>query len=71
MIPLVRAAFLLGAASLVASRPVIEHRAVTQLDQAATEEAQQRDDTATRAFSSVPIKVYTTHDKPIRGEEIG
>ncbi|ETI22495.1 hypothetical protein G647_06570 [Cladophialophora carrionii CBS 160.54] len=56
MIPLVRVAFLLGAASLVAARPVVEHRAVTQLDQAATEEAQQRDDTATRAFSSVPIK---------------
>ncbi|OCT51519.1 putative mg2+ transporter protein [Cladophialophora carrionii] len=56
MIPLVRVAFLLGAASFVAARPLVEHRAVTQLDQAATEEAQQRDDTATRAFSSVPIK---------------
>ncbi|EXJ58543.1 hypothetical protein A1O7_05970 [Cladophialophora yegresii CBS 114405] len=56
MIPLVRTVFLLGAASLVAARPVVEHRAVTQLDQAATEEAQRRDDTATRPFSSVPIK---------------
>ncbi|KAK5061588.1 hypothetical protein LTR84_008132 [Exophiala bonariae] len=47
---------LLGTASLVAAHPVAEKRAVTQLDQAAFEEAQQRDDTATRAFSSVPIK---------------
>ena len=48
---------LLGSASLVAAYPVIEKRVVTALDQAAFEEAQQRDDTATRAFSSVPIKV--------------
>jgi hypothetical protein len=48
---------LLGTASLVAAHPVAEKRAVTQLNQAAFEEAQQRDDTATRAFSSVPIKV--------------
>jgi hypothetical protein len=31
-------------------------RAVTSLDEAATAEAQQRDDTATRAFTGVPIK---------------
>ncbi|KAH8802635.1 hypothetical protein F5884DRAFT_475665 [Xylogone sp. PMI_703] len=37
----------------------IRPRTVTQLDQQAFEEAQQRDDTATRAFSSVPI---TTSD---------
>lgn len=50
-------ALLLGTASIVAARPVIEARTVTSLDQAATAEAQQRDDTATRAFSGVPIKV--------------
>ena len=50
-------AFLLGAASIVAARPVVEARTVTSLDQAATAEAQQRDNTATRAFSGVPIKV--------------
>lgn len=49
--------FLLGTASLVAANPVTDKRAVTQLNQAAFEEAQQRDNTATRAFSSVPIKV--------------
>lgn len=32
-------------------------RTVTSLDEAAFEEAQQRDDTATRAFSNVQIKV--------------
>jgi len=47
---------LLGTASLVAAHPVAEKRAVTELNQAAFEEAQQRDDTATRVFSSVPIK---------------
>lgn len=47
---------ILGAASLVAAHPVTEKRAVTKLDQAAFEEAQQRDNTATRVFSSVPIK---------------
>jgi hypothetical protein len=38
--------------------PLLEARNVTALDQQAFEEAQQRDDTATRAFSSIPIKVY-------------
>ncbi|KAJ8068119.1 hypothetical protein OCU04_003691 [Sclerotinia nivalis] len=37
------------------SSPAFRKRVVTSLDQAAFEEAQQRDDTATRAFSSVPI----------------
>ena len=60
MIPLIHAVFLLGAASFAAARPLVEKRTVTQLDQAATAEAQQRDDTATRAFSSVPIKVRHT-----------
>jgi hypothetical protein len=44
------------AASAGAS-PIVDARTVTQLDQAAFEEAQQRDDTATRAFSNVQIKV--------------
>lgn len=38
--------------------PLLEARNVTALDQQGFEEAQQRDDTATRAFSSVPIKVH-------------
>ena len=38
--------------------PFLEARNVTTLNQQAFEEAQQRDATATRAFSSVPIKVY-------------
>jgi hypothetical protein len=56
MIALIYAA-LLGGTSLVTGLPVAEKRTVTALDQAAFEEAQQRDDTATRAFSSVPITV--------------
>ncbi|KIW47564.1 uncharacterized protein PV06_00252 [Exophiala oligosperma] len=52
-------AALLGSASLIAGLPVAEKRTVTALDQGAFEEAQQRDDTATRAFSSVPIKTST------------
>lgn len=50
-------AFILGTASLVTALPVAEKRTVASLDQAAFAEAQQRDDTATRAFSSIPIKV--------------
>ncbi|KIV85023.1 hypothetical protein PV11_00761 [Exophiala sideris] len=49
-------AVLLGTATFVAAHPMIEKRNVTALNQAAFEEAQQRDNTATRAFSSVPIK---------------
>jgi len=44
-------------ASLAYATPVIEVRTVTSLNQAAFEEAQQRDNTATRAFSSIEIKV--------------
>lgn len=55
MIPLLYA-FLLGGASFVDAYPLIDPRTVTSLDQAAFAEAQKRDDTATRAFSSVPIK---------------
>ncbi|KIX94489.1 uncharacterized protein Z520_09875 [Fonsecaea multimorphosa CBS 102226] len=55
MVSLLYALFL-GSASLCAALPVAEKRAVTALDQASFEEAQQRDDTATRAFSSIPIK---------------
>ena len=57
MIPVV-SALLLGAASCVAALPVENgKRDVAALDQAAFAEAQVRDDTATRAFSSVPITV--------------
>lgn len=45
----------LAAAGPVSSSP----RAVTELNQAAFEEAQQRDETATRAFSNTAIKVRT------------
>jgi hypothetical protein len=56
-------ALLLGAASIASTLPVVEKRTVTALNQAAFEEAQQRDDTATRAFSSIPIKVRSSfHD---------
>ena len=48
---------LFGASALVASLPVSEKRTVAALNQAAFQEAQQRDATATRAFSSVAIKV--------------
>ncbi|KAI1848510.1 hypothetical protein JX265_008709 [Neoarthrinium moseri] len=46
-------ALLLARAS---AAPLDVTRAVAQLDQALFEEAQQRDDTATRAFTNVPIK---------------
>ncbi|KAI9641413.1 hypothetical protein NHQ30_010215 [Ciborinia camelliae] len=39
----------------VFASPAFRKRVVTSLNQAAFEQAQQRDDTATRAFSSVPI----------------
>ncbi|KAK8088684.1 hypothetical protein PG997_003645 [Apiospora hydei] len=42
--------------TLVAAGPVSYPRAVTELNQAAFEEAQKRDDTATRAFSNTAIK---------------
>ncbi len=56
MIAMIYAA-LLGGTSFVTGFPVAEKRTVTALDQAAFDEAQQRDDTATRAFSSVSITV--------------
>lgn len=46
-------------AAVVAARPRVLPRSVASLDQAAADEAQQRDDTATRAFSNVQI---TTSD---------
>ena len=50
-------ALLLGAAALTSAAPVVEKRVVTALNQQAFAEAQQRDNTATRALSSVEIKV--------------
>ena len=47
---------LLAWAALASAGPLLL-RAVTQLDEAATAEAHPRDDTATRAFSNVQIKV--------------
>lgn len=48
---------LLYAASLVSASPAAFFpRAVTSLNEAATEEAHKRDDTATRAFSNTQIK---------------
>ncbi|ERF73103.1 hypothetical protein EPUS_06564 [Endocarpon pusillum Z07020] len=44
------------AASVLTASPTALRRAVQQLDQAAFEEAQVRDDTATRAFSDTAIK---------------
>lgn len=40
--------------------PAFRKRVVASLDQTAFEEAQQRDDTATRAFTSVPIIVRSS-----------
>lgn len=48
--------FLVGALALTSASP-IQPRVVASLDQAAFEEAQQRDDTATRAFTATAIKV--------------
>jgi len=49
---------LLCAAASTLATPVLEVRTVTALNQPAFQEAQQRDNTATRAFSSTEIKVY-------------
>ncbi|GKT54136.1 ricin-type beta-trefoil lectin domain-containing protein [Colletotrichum tofieldiae] len=55
MIP--QAATLLAYAALLATAsPVIQRRTVTELNEEATKEAHQRDDTATRAFSDIQIK---------------
>jgi len=50
---------LLSSVALSFASPLVplEARTVTALNTAAFEEAQQRDDTATRAFSSTEIKV--------------
>jgi hypothetical protein len=50
-------AILLGAAGLASALPTVEKRVVSALNTAAFNEAQQRDATATRAFSAVQIKV--------------
>jgi hypothetical protein len=51
-------AFFLGVATFTAALPAsAEKRAVPALNQPAFQEAQQQDATATRAFSSVEIKV--------------
>ncbi len=49
---------LLGATTFVSAYPTVQRRNVTELDQTAFEQAQRRDNTATRAFSSIEIKVY-------------
>lgn len=47
---------LLGAAGLTSALPGLVKQAVTALNQPAFAEAQQRDGSATRAFSSIQIK---------------
>jgi hypothetical protein len=57
---------LLTAATLASASPIaLEPRNVTSLDQAAFAEAQQRDATATRAFSNTQIKVRFIFPPPI------
>lgn len=51
---------LVGAAALASAIPVVEKRVVQALDQESFAEAQKRDDTATRAFSSTAIKVRSS-----------
>ena len=51
---------LLGSAALSFASPLLNVRTVAALNTAAFEEAQQRDDTATRAFSGTQIKVCWT-----------
>lgn len=48
---------ILAYAALASAGPVLRPRVVQELNQDAFEEAQQRDGTATRAFSGVQIKV--------------
>lgn len=47
----------LACAGLVSANPLVSVRTVASLDEAAVAEAQQRDDTATRASSNINIKV--------------
>ena len=51
------ASLLLGAVTLSSAFPMAGKRAVTALNEAAFEEAQPRDNTATRALSAVEIQV--------------
>lgn len=51
------AALVLGF-QLAEAAPVYFPRTVTSLDQSQIAEAQPRDDTATRAFTAAPIKVF-------------
>jgi len=56
---------ILGWAALAAAGPVVAPRVVDSLNEAATAEAHQRDNTATRAFSNVQIKVRrVTREQP-------
>ena len=59
----------LAYAALVSAGPVLKSRVVQELNQEAFEEAQQRDDTATRAFSDVQIK--TSNNKCLAVDEFG
>ncbi len=54
----------LAYAALAAAGPLLP-RTVTSLDQSAVAEAQQRDNTATRAFSNVQIKVTISPELPL------
>jgi hypothetical protein len=49
---------LLAYLGAVAASSTLRARVVKELNQAATAEAHQRDDTATRAFSNIQIKVW-------------
>ena len=51
---------LLGSAAVSFASPLLNVRTVAALNTAAFEEAQQRDGTATRAFSGTQIKVCRT-----------
>ena len=56
---MIASVFLLLTSAALSFASPLERRVVTSLNQAAFEEAQQRDDTATRAFSGTEIKVNT------------
>lgn len=60
LVPL--SALLFGALTLAS--PVVQVRTVSSLNTAAVAEAQERDDTATRAFSSTQIKVNRSSQMP-------
>lgn len=48
---------ILACAGFASANPLVSVRTVASLDEAAVAEAQQRDDTATRASSNINIKV--------------